>query len=157
MVFVEWWHVTRLCLLLLFGAILGFGFWSVRKKRWFVRLPIQLLSGLVLCALLLLLSIVLMLPGNTYSAPVYSPNKKMAARVVEYNASGLGGADDSMELFTAYGFNSDVVFRGEFKSVEAQNIRWKSDSELEVSYKATTYRCKSTSHVVVRCIAKQQP
>ena len=156
MVFIEWWHVTRLCGVLLILAILGVSFWSVRKKRWFVRIPVQLVSGSALCAFILLFSVVSSLPGNTYSPPVYSPNKKMAVRIIEYNASGLGGADDTVELFTAHGFKSNVVFWGEFGSVEAQNIRWKSDSELEVGYKGTTHQCTSTRRVVVRCIGQQQ-
>jgi len=132
-IFIEWWVVGRLCLLLLTVATASLIIWSVRKKRWFVRLPIQLLLGLALFALLFLVTVVSTLPGNTYSEAVYSPNRKMAARIVEYNASGLGGADDTVKVFTAHGFSSDVVFFGEFKSVRAQNIRWKSDSELEIS------------------------
>ena len=96
------------------------------------------------------------LPGNTYSEPVYSPNRKMAARIVEYDASGLGGADDTVRVFAAHGFSSDVVYFGEFESVRAQNIRWKSDSELEISYEGTLYHCTSTRRVKVLCFATQQ-
>ena len=49
------------------------------------------------------------------------PNRRMAARIVEYNASGLGGAEDSVKLFTAHGLSSDVVFFGEFNLVKARN------------------------------------
>ena len=156
MIFVEWWHVERLCLLLLIVAIASLFIWSLRKKHWLVRLPIQLLLGLLLCALLFLVTLVSTLPGNSYSAPVYSPNGKMAARIVEYNASGLGGADDTVKLFTAHGFSSDVVFFGEFNSVKAKNIQWKSDSELEISYEGTPYQCTSTRRVKVRCWSTQQ-
>jgi len=45
----------------------------------------------------------------------------MAARIVEYNASGLGGAEDTVKLFTAHGLSSDVVFFGEFNLVKARN------------------------------------
>jgi hypothetical protein len=80
----------------------------------------------------------------------------MAVRIVEYDASGLGGADNTVELFTGHGFNSDVVFRGEFRSVDLQSIRWKSNSELEVTYEGTAHQCISTGSVVVHCIARQQ-
>jgi hypothetical protein len=100
--------------LLLITAIASLGIWSVRKKRWFVRLPIQSLSGLPRFALFFLIMVTSTLPGNTYSEPVYSPNRKMAARIVEYDASGLGGADDTVKIFAGHGFSSDVVFFGEF-------------------------------------------
>ena len=156
MIFIEWWAVARLCLLLLVVAIASLGIWSVRKKRWFVRFPIQLLLGLSLFALFFLTMVTSNLPGNTYSEPVYSPNRKMAARIVEYNASGLGGADDAVKVFAAHGFSSDEVFFGEFKSVTAQNIRWRSDSELEISYEGTLYHCTSTRRVKVLCFATHQ-
>jgi hypothetical protein len=155
-ILVEWWVVERLCLLLLIVTAVCLIIWCARKQRWFVRFPIQLLSGLFLFALLFLVVLVSSLPGNTYSEPVYSPSRKMAARIVEYNASGLGGADDTVRLFTAHGFRSDVVFLGEFKSVKAQNIRWKSNSELEISYEGTPYQCTSTRGVKVICLTTQQ-
>jgi hypothetical protein len=155
-IFVEWWAVARLCLLLLIVTIAGLGIWSVRKKRWIVRFAIQLLLGLSLFALFFLIMLTSTLPGNTYSEPVYSPNRKMAARIVEYDASGLGGADDIVKVFAAHGFSSDVVFFGEFKSVTAKNIRWKSDSELEISYEGTLYHCTSTRRVKVVCFAAYQ-
>jgi hypothetical protein len=96
-IFIEWWAIERLCLFLLVLATASLIIWSVRKKRWFVRFPIQLFLGLALFALLFLVTLVSTLPGNTYSEPVYSPNRKMAARIIEYNASGFGGADDTVK------------------------------------------------------------
>ena len=156
MIFIEWWAIERLGLLLLVVATASLIVWSVRKERRFVRFPVEVILGLFLFALLCLVTLVSSLPGNAYSEPVYSPNRKMAARIVEYNASGLGGADDTVKLFRAHGFSSDVVFFGEFNSVKAQNIRWKSDSELEISYEGTPYRCTSTRHVRVLCLSVQK-
>jgi hypothetical protein len=155
-IFIEWWVVEQFCLLLLIVATASFGIWSVRKKRWFVRFPIQLLLGVSLFALLAMDTLVSTLPGNTYSEPIYSPSRKMAARIVEYDASGLGGADDTVKVFTAHGFSSDVVFFGEFKSVRDQNIRWMNDSELEISYEGTSSQCTNTPRVKVHCFATQQ-
>ena len=156
MIFVEWWAIERLCVVLLIAATASFSIWSLRKKRWFVRFPIQLLLGVLLFVILSLFTLVSILPGNTYSEPVYSPNRKMAARIVEYNASGLGGANDTVKLFGAHGLSSDVVFFGEFKSVKAENIRWKSDSELEIPYEGTPYQCTSTHRVKVVCFSTRQ-
>jgi hypothetical protein len=76
----------------------------------------------------------------------------MAARIDEYNASGFGGADSSVELFTSHGFESNVVYFGEWDSVGTGDLHWKGDSELEIFYKGPPRYCKSTRHVVVRCI-----
>jgi hypothetical protein len=155
-IFVEWWVVERLCIVALVVLIASASIWSVRKKRWFVRFPIQFLSGLSLLALFSLLALLLSLASNTYSEPIYSPNRKMAVRITEYNASGLGGADDTVKLFTAHGFRSDVVFFGAFNSVKIRNLRWKSDSELEISYEGTQCRCTSTRSVKVLCVSTQR-
>jgi hypothetical protein len=155
-IFVEWWSTERLCVLLLIVATASLIIWSVGNKRWSIRFPIRLLLGLFLFALFFFVILVSSLPGNAYSAPIYSPNRKMAARIVEYNASGLGGADDTVKLFTAHGFSSDVVFFGKFRSVKAQNIRWKSDSELEISYEGTPYQCTSTRLVKVLCFSAER-
>jgi hypothetical protein len=152
MLFVEWWPVILHCvfLLLIGAAILAFR--SVLGKKVWFRLTVQLLSVLVVLGSLFSLLFYWRMPNPwTYSAPIYSPNHKMAVRVAEYNASGFGGADTSVELFDCHGLFSKVVFLGEWKSVETSNIRWKSDSELEVLYQGTPYRCTSTPRVMVRC------
>ena len=156
MIFIEWWVVERFCLLLLVVATASLGIWFVRKKRPMVRFPIQLVLAVCLFALVAMVAFVTTLPGNTYSEPIYSPSRKMAARIVEYDASGLGDGDDTVKVFTAHGFRSDVVFFGEFRSVRAQNIRWKSDSELEISYDRTPSQCTDTNRVKVHCFATQQ-
>ncbi len=155
MIFVEWWLIARLLALLLLAAAIGSSIWLVRKRHWLIRYPVQLFLGLLLFGLLVLLTIVWSLPGNKYSEPVYSPNKDLAVRIVEYNASGLGGADDTVELFSRHGLSSDSVFIGEFDSVKVQNIRWKSDSELEILYRGTLQKCTSTRRVQVRCLSSQ--
>jgi hypothetical protein len=89
---------------------------------------------------------------HIYSVPVYSPSRTMAARIDEYNASGFGRADSSVELFTSHGFESKVVYFGEWDSVGIDDLHWKSESELEIFYKGPPCYCTSTRHVVVRCI-----
>lgn len=157
MLFIEWWHIELACILLLLIGIGIVGFRLARKKKSFVQIPVRFLSVcLVLSGVLasLLIAFVSLLPGNEYSVPVYSPNGKMAARIVDYNASGLGGADSSVELFSYRGFKSNVVFSGEWKSVEAANLRWANDSELEISYEGKVQRCTSANNVRVRCIGR---
>jgi hypothetical protein len=155
MLFVEWWLLGRICLGLLMIALPVFSSWVVRKKRWPVRIPVRILSALTaLCGVFFWL-IGLALPSpRFYSAAVYSPNRKTAARIDDYNASGLGGGDTSVELFTFHGLKCDIVYFGEYKSVGANDLQWKSDSELEIYYDGPTGDCKSTQRVLVQCIRK---
>jgi hypothetical protein len=156
MLLIEWWILWRLCIGLLLVVVGGLGLWAVRKRRRTVRLFVQFLFTLV--ALGGVSALLLMWWGistsHDYSAPVYSPNQKMAVRIDDYNARGFGGSYNSVELFSAHGFRSDEVFSEEWKAVETASLRWKSDSELEISYQGTVGTCASTVHVKVRCIGK---
>jgi hypothetical protein len=110
---------------------------------------------LVLLCVLFLLTIVLALPSpHAHSVPVYSPNRRMAARIDNYDVGPLGGAYDSIEVFALHGLASDVVYSGEFKSVGAGDLMWKSNSELEIYYDGPTCDCRSTRRVSVRCFGK---
>lgn len=133
---VGWWHIELLtiCFVMVAGGILSFRFVHDRRRR--TRLPVRFLALVVAgCGTLGLLVFLFFsaLPNpNTYSVPVYSPSRKMAARIRDYNLSGFGGADSSVELFTARGFKSQVVFLGEFKSVD--DARWLDDHRLLIRY-----------------------
>jgi hypothetical protein len=155
MLFVEWWLLGRICLGLLILAVPLLSFWAVRNRRWAIRITVRILSGLVVvCGLLLWLPFLLFPWPHSYSVPVYSPNGKMAARIHDYDAGPLGGADNSVELFTSHGLKSNVVYFGEWDSVAATDLRWNGDSELEIFYKGPTCECNNMRHVLVRCIRK---
>src|SRR5580704_7724679 len=129
MLFVEWWLVGRVCVAVLLIAAAVLSIWLARNMRWPVRIPVQVVSGLVLLCVLFLLTIVLALPSpHAHSVPVYSPNRRMAARIDNYDVGPLGGAYDSIEVFALHGLASDVVYSGEFKSVGAGDLMWKSNS-----------------------------
>ena len=152
MLFVEWWFVGRICLGLLIVAVSIFSFWLVRTKRGLVRIPIRIVSGFVaVCDVLGWLIILAFPTPRVYSIPVYSPNRKMAVRIDDYNASGFGGAYNCLALFTLYGLKSDVVYSGEWSSIRTADLRWRSDSELEILYDRPDCACKSTHQVSVRC------
>jgi hypothetical protein len=151
MIFIEWWVVKQCFIGLLMMAVGVFGFWLVREQRWLVRGPARLISGLVI--LWGMYSFLVAGGGYKYSVPVYSPSQKIAARIDRYDPGELGGPTfDAVKVFSSHGFTSDVVFSGQWESVEPKGIRWKSDSELEISYQGTEYLCASTLHVRVRCI-----
>lgn len=153
-VFIEWWSVLVVCADVLLVAAGAYGIWVVRGKRWPLRLPIRTLSLLLLFLGGSGVVILWAFPNpNSYSVPIYSPNRKMAVRVREYNASGFGDADTSVELFAAHGLKSKVVFLGEYRSVDATGVGWKSDFELEVVYRGAVLSCTSAFTVSVRCIS----
>jgi hypothetical protein len=133
---VGWWHVELLaiCLLMTTGGIVMFRF--VRDKGRTIRIPVRFFSIIFAVSGALCLLLFLFFSGfpnpNTYSSPVYSPNRKMAARIRDYNLSGFGGADSSVELFSAHGFRSKMVFFGEFKSID--DAQWLDDHRLKVRY-----------------------
>jgi hypothetical protein len=155
MLFVEWWIVGWRCVGLLLVAVGTFSFWFVRLKRWPVRLPVWFFSALAAVSGAMVLSVALGFPNpHNYSVPVYSPSGKMAARIDDWNLSGFGGAGSSDQIFTAHGLKSGVVFSGEFRSVNASNLRWQTDSQLEISYGGRVDRCKSAFQVTARCIGR---
>ena len=154
MLFIEWWLVKRFSVGLLMVAVAFIIWWFARRKGWPIRLPAQLISGLVVLYGFLVMWWVVA-SSHIYSVPIYSPNQKMAVRIDAYNPGELGGPTyDSVELFWAHGFNSAVVFSGEWKSVDKANLRWKSDSELEIYFRGTANACRSTPRVRVRCISR---
>jgi hypothetical protein len=156
MVFIEWWILRRVVFGLLAVGVGTLGLWAIRKKEWRVRMLVQFLSAFVALggASFSLFEWWAIRTSHIFSAPVYSPNRKMTVRIDDYNGGGFGGAYDSVELFAARGFRSDVVFFGEWNSVETANLHWRSDSELEISYHGALSLCASTPHVQVRCISK---
>jgi hypothetical protein len=103
-------------------------------------------------------------PGDTYSLPVYSPNRKMAARVRDCALGPLLGDFSEVELFSAHGFKSQVIVAGDLGFVEpsgevtdlpsGKNLRWTSDSELEVTVKGRNWLCTGTPAVKVRCVPR---
>jgi len=156
MIFIEWWIVARLFSLALLVAVGILGLWAVRKKTWGTRVPVQLVSAVVALMGTALFLFVLwgFHTGHIFSAPVYSPNRRMAVRIDDYSAGGLGGSYNSVELFMTHGLRSEVVFAGESNSVEPASLNWKNDGELEISYQGRSGSCVNTAQFTVRCIRK---
>src|SRR5579859_1654040 len=153
MLFLEWWLIGRISIEIFILVMPFLAIRIVRKWRLWIRIPVWVLSGLLeMCAIVVLLFLLILPSPNVYSVPVYSPNKERAARIHDYNASGFGGAYNSVELFTFHGLHSDIVYDGEWSSVRVENIRWRGDSELDISYDGPEPNCKSTAYVLVRCI-----
>jgi hypothetical protein len=144
--------------MVLMGTVGVLGIWLVRGKRSSIRLPVRFFSlSLTVLGVSGVLFLLVFPNPVSFSAPVYSPDRQRAARVREYNASGFGGADSAVELFAAHGFEHRDVFFGEYGSVDLRDIRWQSDTELEISYHGKTDTCTSAFNVRVRCVSQQSP
>jgi hypothetical protein len=162
MLFIEWWILRRIWLGLFMVALGAFGLWAVRNKVGGPRQRVLLSFARTICVLIgmlgassLLLVWWVISTSHVYSAPIYSPNRRMAARVDDYNAGGFGGAYDNVELFTGYGFRSEIVFSGGWNSIDSSSLRWKSDTELDILTRGSAaYDCASTVNVKVRCSPK---
>jgi hypothetical protein len=157
MLFIEWYPILVNCILFGLLGIAAFIFWSVRRKRAVLRLPLRLVAfALALCPVFMLLIAWTFPNPNSHSMPVYSPDRKSAARVWNYDPGPLGRADSSVQIFTAHGFLSRTVFHGEWQSVKPENIRWTSDTRLEISSGEAFYQCTSTRQIRVQCVKTPQ-
>ncbi len=155
MLFIDWGliQVWAVGVFLLFASV-----WvmrAVRKKRALLRVTSRLLGAcLAAVSVLLLLLITLGSIGcNTHGIPIYSPNGKYAARCEDSDSGGLGG-DTGVQLFADHGFDTKFVFMGGWKSVESQNVRWLSDTELEIDYIDEMTSCNNAGRIKVRCIKR---
>jgi hypothetical protein len=143
MAFIEWWIVRRVAFGLAMIALGAFAFWIVRRKGRWPRLLMRPLS--LDCA-----------GGSyrTYSAPIYSPDGKTAARIRTGGTGGIGSAN-IVELWSRHGFEEDDVFDVGWGGIEPQDIRWNNDSELTITYHGYPNGpdwCSSTPAVNVHCM-----
>ncbi len=130
----------------------------VKSRRRLVRLPVEfgsvvlvLLGSVVM--LLLTLALTLGQRISTNSAPIYSPDRKFAIRVENTDEGALGGVT-SVALYSAHGLQTDVIFRGEWKAVEAKDIHWIGNDSVLIAYHHPSqppYTCASARGVSVRC------
>ena len=163
MLFVNWWLVGETTLAVLMIAAGAIGFRKVKKlplsiTRFGVRLVcVPIAATGILLGLLLLVT---RLSGcESVSSPIYSPSRRVAARVYDYDEGATGGGTQ-VKLFWAQGLRQANVFAGPWKAVEPQDVYWISDSELMLSYRADApsdqYACKGTSAVHLVCVPKQR-
>ena len=155
MIFMEWWIVERVSVVVaVIAAAVGL-FITARRRRAWIRYTLQGVALLIALGVAAVSLLVVSLPdANHYSDPLYSPNHKLAARIAEYDAGPLGGADTSVEVFSHAGFVSHRVYIGEFKTVGVGDLTWNGDSELRITYYGAAYRCSGTKSIRVICVQK---
>jgi len=154
MIFFNWWviglYTVLIAILLASGGVIR----AARKWRKSLRVTAKVLTWPIAVLTALLLGIELLVPGCvTTSPPVFSPDRSKAARVRTADEGATGG-DSSVEIFSNHGFSYTQVYWGEWESVRDQDLRWVSNSELQITHAEPMYQCKSTSTVTVRCVAR---
>ncbi len=77
----------------------------------------------------------------------------MAVKLGTSDAGAVGG-DTWVTLFASHGFDSHLIYTGNWGSVDPKNVHWVNDSELEILYDYGMYTCRSVPPVIVRCVAR---
>ena len=159
MLLIDWHSIAPFAVGLIIAALSFFGLRHARKMPRGPRRIVLLLTCLPLCAIASL-GVVLLAAGSgciSRSAPIYSPSRRMALRIVDADEGAAGGST-SVDLFWAHGFRQQTVYMGGWKSVGPSSIEWKSDTELTIHYGGGYiadayhgYSCTSTAAVTVRC------
>ncbi len=150
--FFAWEYVRVLggLTLILIGSVAAV--WKAQSRRKLIAIPIYVsgtVVGLLAAGFLFLFS--LTVGCHTYSVPLYSPNRKIAARVWDFDQGAIGGHSD-VELYSSHGFVTDLVFDGQWKTVVPKDVRWVSDNDLEIHFEYGTPFCEGTKYVKVHCI-----
>jgi hypothetical protein len=149
--FIEWWVVRRFAILLALLVVSCAAIWFVRKRRRSLRIAIAIVgSPIAVLASLFLALQVLALGCLSYSNPVFSPDHSQAARVRTDDEGALGG-NSSVELFSKHGLSATEVYWGRWTSVDVKDVRWVSDTDLDIVHDGPMYYCQSSSSVKVHC------
>jgi hypothetical protein len=128
-------------------------FRAVRSQDLLVRLPVWFVSAvLVIIGLVGGLFFGLGSLSGSNSASIDSPDRKHAIRIENSDEGALGG-DTFVILYSAHGLVSDAIFSGEWKVVEAKDVRWFGNTTVRITYRANPYRmtCQSAREIEVKC------
>lgn len=161
MLFINWWLVgeTTLALLMIAAGVIGFGK-AGKLPRRIARLGIRVVCVPVatvgtLLGLLLLLTT--MSGCESISEPIYSPSRRVAARIYGFDEGATGYTTD-VRVFWARGLRQSNVFTAPWEAVEPADIHWISNSELKIKYHGESsgndIYCRNTSVVKIVCVPK---
>jgi len=157
MLFIEWGLVGRVCLCLAVVAGTMVFFWLARKLPEAVHGLLRYISWpLAVFALLFVALNVVAMGCQTYTAPLYSPDHKMAVRVRSADEGWLGEWSH-VELFRNHGLEQALIFRGPWQSVDASSLRWINNTQIEIEYQENVFRCGHAWGISVHCIGRAEP
>jgi hypothetical protein len=146
--------VKRFAILIVLLVASCTGWWLVRNRRKSTRVAVIVLSSPVTVLAGLFWALQLMALGClSYSSPVYSPDRSQAARV-RTDDEGATGGNSHVDLFWNHGFSSKEMYWGAWRSVDAKDLKWQSNSTLEVRHDPPVYLCESSRTVKVSCLQR---
>jgi hypothetical protein len=154
MLFIEWWLVKRFAVLIALLIASCAAWWVVRNRHKSIRVAVTILSSPVAVLAGLFLALQLLALGClSYSSPVYSPDRTQEVRV-RTDDEGATGANSHVELFWNHGFSSKDVYWGGWKSVDLKDLKWESNSMLDLRHDSPMYVCESSRRVKVNCLER---
>lgn len=161
MLFVDWsfwWE------LFVAAAVIATFVWLAKKStNWkrarkfmlfFTGLPVVSLA-----ALAILLALLETVEGcDSHGPPLYSPDHKVAARIETWDAGATGGGT-TVRVFQSKGFDTKVVFSGNWESVDEKDLSWLDGHHLKIVFAHRLDRpqadlCTDAGDVHVTCIAQ---
>jgi hypothetical protein len=146
MLFIEWEAVIRWAIALLIAALCFFAFWSIRKKRAWLRWTVRSVALIILIMDAFVASVLVDF-GTSYSKAVFSPDRSMAARVVYENEAGERDAE--VEVFRRHGLSHETVYEGRPLLTEKE-VHWLDGKNLWL-VDLDPFLCTSTDFVAIHC------
>ena len=142
--------------LLLVAAFVFWAFRALKNQRKSVRIPLRILAVAFIaldCLVFCLLLFVRSLTATPRTEMVYSPDRRRAVQVSDFDEGALGG-DTVVDLYSYWGIKKENIVMGTWKIVERKDIHWLSDRELLITYDdrfGEMPRCENAKSVVVNC------
>jgi len=153
MFFIEWWMVQRIVIgvsIMLLGIAVS---WYIRRRRIVWRILVRLVS-LPVAALGGLLALLTITASGcqSYSEPIYSPDHLRAVRVRVSDLGATGGGTN-VEVYSLHGLRSDLVFSGNWRTVDSWNVHWIGNDELQIThYDPAPGYCRDAGSIRVKCV-----
>jgi hypothetical protein len=156
MFFIRWNLLTDTVMMVLTLAILvalpAACLWMARRKRFGIRMMIGLVcTPFVGCGILLFCLEVSPMGKTTYSKPIFSPDHRMAARIVEGDDGATGGSS-TVVVYSKHGLRQQIVASGPWQAILDGDVRWVSPTGLETRYRRPLVSCTDATEVSVHCI-----
>jgi hypothetical protein len=153
MIFPNYFVLCEYAVCVAFLAIGAWIFRVSRNKPDQVQTALRILSVMLLAAGWLVALLHFASAGNdSYSPPIYSPDRKHAIRIDQWNRGPVSGGN-WVVLYSFHGLIVDRIAHGEWKSLGPESVKWAGNSEIAITWKdfRTPYWCESAQTIVVRC------
>lgn len=147
-------------IVLFLSVVLAVALWVWRvigRRRKLLRLPLRAVAVLLALASSLLLLVdgcTELTTATEASSPLYSPDHKRAVVVRDWDFGALGGGT-YLDMYSYGGLFEEHIAGGDWKIIQAQDIRWTSNSDLILGYSpeyGSKPSCESSVDVRVTCV-----